>query len=212
MDLSHLKEAVAGLKEKEVYTLVDQFLTQGRPANDILKAFREGMATIGEMYDRGEAFVAEMMYAGDIMRNVMKKLSPAIEKEGGKQEIVGKVIIGTVKGDIHDLGKDVVILALQGHGFEVVDLGVDVPAEKFVEAIRSHPDAKVVGMSVFLTSVFGATGKTVKTIEDAGLRDQVKIMVGGGPVTNMVAKKTGCDFYGEDALAGVKYSKEAYAI
>ena len=210
MNLRRLKESVAALKEEEVYELVNEYLDQEVPAGEILNAFRDGMIEIGNMYDRGEAFVAEMMFAGDIMRKVMEKLGPALEKEGVRQKAVGKVIIGTVKGDVHDLGKDVVIMVLQGNGFEVVDLGVDVPPDKFVHAMKSHEDAKVVGMSVFLTSAFDAVAGTVKAIEKAGFRDRVKIMVGGGPVTDLVAEKTGCNFYGKDAISGVRYAKDIY--
>ncbi len=212
MEFSKLTEAVVAFDENGIYTLVDEYLDQGMLANHILKAFRNGMSTLGDMYKREEIFVSDMMFAGEIMRNVMKKLKPILVNEGGPKEVFGKVIIGTVKGDIHDLGKDLVIMILRGNGFEVVDLGVDVPYEKVVEAIKSNPDSKILGLSVLLTSVFQATAMTVEAIKGAGLRDKVKIMVGGGPVTPKVAKETGCDFFGEDAVTGLNYAREVYGV
>ncbi|TFG60497.1 MAG: cobalamin-binding protein [Spirochaetales bacterium] len=210
MDLNNITHSLIELEEDKVYEEVDKAIEAGSSGNDILKACQAGMAEIGNMYKREEAFIADMMYAGEILRNIMNKIKPLLEKEGGKREVLGKVIIGTVKGDIHDLGKDVVIIALEGNGFEVLDLGVDVEPEKFVEAIRSNKDAKVVGMSVFLTSAFISTSKTVAAIKEAGLRNNVRIMVGGAPVTDVVAKETGCDYFAESASAGVTYTKTVY--
>jgi len=199
-----LKETLANLEEDNIYRIVDEKLGRGVSAKQILKECQAGMKIVGERYNSEEYFVADLMYAGEIMRNVMKALTPHLkgaEEEGD----VGTVVIGAVKGDIHDLGKDVVIITLQGNGFKVIDLGVDVSAEKFVEAVKmNNPD--VVGMSVFLTSCFPATEKIVKALSDAGLRDRVKIMLGGAPATDVVAEGTGCDYYGKDAAAAVEYA------
>ena len=135
----------------------------------------------------------------------MVDLSPLLRGEQETESSVGKVVLGTVKGDIHDLGKDVVALMLRGAGFEVIDLGVDVAPEKFVEAIEES-GATVVGMSVFLTMAYKAATATVDAIKAAGLRDKVSIIIGGGPVTDLVCEKTGSDFYGKDAVAGVNYA------
>ncbi len=212
MNSKKITKLLTELEEDKVYEAVDDAIRSGASGKDILKACQDGMAIIGDMYKREEAFVADMMFAGEIMRNVITKIQPLLDAGGNNIEYLGKAIIGTVKGDIHDLGKDVVIIALEGNGFKVIDLGVDVPAEKFVESIRNNKDAKVVGMSVFLTSAFPATSHTVKAIQEAGLRDQVKIMVGGAPVTDVVAKETGCDFFAEDAAAGVNYAKSVYGV
>jgi len=212
MDFSKLTEAVVAFDENRIYTLVDEYLDQGMLANPILKAFRKGMSTIGDMYEKEEVFVSDMMFAGEIMRNVMEKLKPILANEGGPKEVFGKVIIGTVKGDIHDLGKDLVIMTLRGNGFEVVDLGVDVPYKTVVEAIKANTDSKLLGLSVFLTSVFQATAMTVEAIKGAGLRDKIKIMVGGGPITPKVAQETGCDFFGENAVIGLNYAREVYGV
>ncbi|UCB46358.1 MAG: cobalamin-dependent protein [Spirochaetota bacterium] len=199
-----LKEALANLEENTIYDIVKKKLDGGASAKEILQECQKGMKIVGERYNRETYFVADLMYAGEIMRNVMNTLSPHM-KGADALEKVGTVIMGTVKGDIHDLGKDVVNITLQGNGFEVVDLGVDVSAEKFVEAIQKN-EPQIVGLSVFLTSCFPATETIVKAIADAGLRDKVKIMLGGAPVTDVVADETGCDYYGKDAAAAVVYA------
>jgi len=202
-----LKEALANLEEENTYRLVNEKIDDGSSAGEILRECQAGMKIVGERYNSEEYFVADLMYAGEIMRNVMNTLSPHM-KGSEDVEDAGTVVIGTVKGDIHDLGKDVVIITLQGNGIKVIDLGVDVPAEKFVEAIRKNKP-EVVGMSVFLTSCFPSTENIVKAISDAGLRDKVKIMLGGAPVTEVVAKETGCDYYGKDAAAAAEYALKA---
>jgi len=204
MGQEELQEALKNLEEDRVYKIVKEQLGTGATAKDILKGCQGGMKQIGELYSREEYFVADLMYAGDIMKNIMNILTPHLK---GSEEIeeAGTVVMGTVKGDIHDLGKDVVIMTLQGNGFKVIDLGVDVPADKFVEAIKNS-GATLVGMSVFLTSCFPSVAKIVQAISDAGLRDKVKIMVGGAPATDMVAEETGCDFFGKNAADGVKYA------
>jgi methanogenic corrinoid protein MtbC1 len=205
-----LKEALASLEEDTIYKIVNEKIDGGSSAKEILRECQSGMKIVGERYNREEYFVADLMYAGEIMRNVMNLLTPHM-KGAEAVEDAGTVVIGTVKGDIHDLGKDVVIITLQGNGFEVIDLGVDVPAEKFVEAIKKNkPD--VVGMSVFLTSCFPSTENIVKAISDAGLRDRVKIMLGGAPVTEVVAEETGCDYYGKDAAAAVEYALKVAGV
>lgn len=212
MPMIELTQTLADLREDQTYALVDGYVRAGISANRILKVLWDGMAIIGDRFKNGKYFVSEMMFAGEIMRNVMMKLQPALENEGGIEKVSGKIILGTVKGDIHDLGKDIVKMVLSGHGFQVVDLGVDVAAEKFIEAIASHPDAKIVGMSVLLTSVFPSVQNIVDKITASGWRAKIKIMIGGAPVTTRVAEETGCDYYGEDAVAAVSYSKEIYHV
>ncbi len=199
-----IKEVLANLEEENVYKTVKNRLSTGSAAKDILKECQAGMKVIGERYNSEEYFVADLMYAGEIMRNVMNMLAPHMKGEGGV-DTVGTVVIGTVKGDIHDLGKDVVIITLQGNGFKVIDLGVDVSAKKFVQAIQEN-NPQIVGMSVFLTSCFPMSEGIVRAIDEAGLRDRVKIMIGGAPVTEAVAEETGCDYYGKDAASAVDYA------
>ena len=212
MHIHDLANSLADLQEEKVHMLVDEYVKGGMEANLILKALWDGMSIIGDRYKEGTLFVSEMMFAGEIMRTVMIKLQPVLEKEGGVEKTFGKVILGTVKGDIHDLGKDIVKMVLNGNGFQVVDLGVDVAAEKFIEAIKTHPDAKIVGMSVLLTSAFPSVENIVAKITASDLRAKIKIIIGGAPVTTRVAEATGCDFYGEDAVVAVSYSKGIYQV
>ena len=200
-----LSQAMANLAEEEVKKLIKEKIEAGVPALEILKECQTGMIEVGNRYQKDEYFVAELVYAGEIMKEITADLEPLLEGAPEAETTVGKVVIGTVKGDIHDIGKDIVVIMLRGAGFDVIDLGVDVPPQKFVEAIEES-GAPVVGMSVFLTMAYEAAAETVNAIKDAGLRDKVSIMIGGGPVTELVREKTGCDFYGKDAATGVNYA------
>jgi len=205
-----LSQAMADLAEEKAKKLIKEKVEAGVPATQILKECQAGMAEIGKRYEEGEYFVSELMYAGEIMKDIMADLGPMLGGEPESEASLGKVVLGTVKGDIHDLGKDVVALMLRGAGFEVIDLGVDVPPEKFVEAVKEN-DATIVGMSVFLTMAYESATATVNAIKEAGLRDKVSIMIGGGPVTELVRERTGCDFYGKDAVAGTNYALKVVA-
>jgi len=200
-----LSQAMANLEEEKAKNLVKEKIEAKVPAIKILKELQTGMIEVGNRYQRDEYFVAELVYAGEIMKEITADLEPLLEGAPESETTVGKVVIGTVKGDIHDVGKDIVVIMLRGAGFDVIDLGVDVPPQKFVEAIKES-GAPVVGMSVFLTMAYEAAAETVNAIKEAGLRDKVSIMIGGGPVTELVREKTGCDFYGKDAAAGVNYA------
>ena len=200
-----LSRVMADLNEEKVKKLVSEGIAAGVPAARILKECQTGMVEIGKRYEEGKYFVSELMYAGEIMKDIMAELEPKLKGAPEPEATLGKVVLGTVKGDIHDLGKDLVALMLRGVGFEVIDLGVDVAPEKFVKAIRES-GAKIVGMSVFLTMAYESATATVNAIKEARLRDKVSIMIGGGPVTELVREKTGCDFYGKDAAAGANYA------
>jgi len=200
-----LSRAMADLNEEKVKRLIKDELAAGVQATQILKECHNGMVEIGKRYEAGEYFVSELMYAGEIMKDITAELQPMLKCAPKSETILGKVVLGTVKGDIHDLGKDLVALMLRGAGFDVIDLGVDVDPEKFVSAIKES-GATIVGMSVFLTMAYESATATVNAIKRAGLRDKVSIMIGGGPVTELVRKNTGCDFYGKDAAAGVDYA------
>jgi len=203
-----LSQAMANLEEENIKDLIKGKIEAGVPATEILKECQSGMIEIGNRYEKEEYFVAELVYAGEIMKEIAAELEPMLEDVPETETTIGKVVIGTVKGDIHDVGKDIVVIMLRGAGFDVIDLGVDVPPQKFVEAIKES-GATVIGMSVFLTMAYEAAAKTVNAIKEAGLRDKVSIMIGGGPVTELVREKTGCDFFGKDASAGVNYALEA---
>jgi len=207
----NISQAMAELAEDKVKELVREKIAAGVPATQVLKECQAGMVEIGNRYENGEYFVSELMYAGEIMKDITAELGPMLSGEQKSETTIGKVVLGTVKGDIHDLGKDVVALMLRGAGFEVIDLGVDVASEKFVEAIKKS-GAPIVGMSVFLTMAYEAATATVNAIKEAGLRDKVSIMIGGGPVTELVREKTGCDFYGKDAVAGTNYALKVVGV
>ena len=200
-----LTKAIADLEEKEALSLAKQWLDQGKDPNSILEESRKGMETVGQRFADGTYFLPELIYSGEILKGVSEIVKPKLKQEV-KTARRGKVIVGTVAGDIHDIGKDIVVFMLDVNGFEVVDLGVDVPAEKFVDAIKTS-GATVVGLSGFLTLAFDSMKLAVEAIKKAGLRDKVKIMIGGGQIDEEIKKYTGADAYGRDAMAGVALAK-----
>jgi 5-methyltetrahydrofolate--homocysteine methyltransferase len=199
-----LFDAVAAARETEVMTLVREQLAARVPATDILAECNRGMVELGNRFASGECFLPDLMFAGMIMKGVMAELSPLL-KEGQSARTRGTVVMGSVQHDVHDIGKDIVVTMLRGVGFEVIDLGVDVPAEKFVEAIAKHKP-QVVGMSVLLTTCFKSVIATVEAIERAGRRKDVSIMVGGAAASDLLRENAGCDFYGKSAVDGVKFA------
>jgi len=201
---SDLAQAMSNLKEAEVQALVKRKLQAGVPAAEILAQCREGLAELGRRFQEGEYYIPELVYGGEIMKKLMRDLGPSLKELPTARAEAETVVIGTVRRDIHDIGKDIVALMLRGSGFRVIDLGVDVPAERFVEAIRKG-NASVAGMSVFLTSCCRSIEETVEAIRGAGLREKVSVMIGGAAASDMVAEKTGCDYYGETAVDAVNY-------
>ena len=205
--LSDLYESVVFFREEEVKNLVQKYIDNGISPEEILVSLQRGLVEIGDRFERGEYFTPELMYGGEIVRSSTELLKPLLKKEDISTK--GKVILGTVFGDIHNIGKDLVKLLLEGDGFKVIDLGEDVSPDKFVKAIKEN-NVKLVGLSALLTMSFGSIISTVKTIIDAGLKEKVKIMVGGAPVTELVREKSGSDFYGKDAFEAVKYARKVY--
>jgi methylmalonyl-CoA mutase cobalamin-binding domain/chain len=201
---NRLFEAVAGARETEVMELVHQRIGAGEPAADILAECNRGMVELGNRFAVGECYLPDLMFAGMIMKGVMAELTPLLET-GQTATTRGTVVMGSVQHDVHDIGKDIVITMLRGSGFEVVDLGVDVPPEKFVEAIAQHKP-QVVGMSVLLTTCFKSVVATMQAIEQAGQRQGVSIMVGGAAASDLLRENAGCDFYGKSAVDGVKFA------
>ena len=162
------------------------------------------MGEVGRLFEENEYFVPEMLVAARAMQNGLALLKPHLAAGGVIS--AGKVIIGTVKGDLHDIGKNLVAMMLEGAGFEVVDLGTDVTPEKFVKAVIEHKP-QVIGMSALLTTTMPSMGATVKALQEAGLRDRVKVMIGGAPVTDAFAKQIGADGYSADASSAVRLAK-----
>ncbi len=201
-----LVEAISEMQEEEAIALVQRMLDRGDDPSQILEDCREAMTIVGERFESGEYFLPELIMSGEILRRIAALTKPRIAADAPAQKL-GTVVIGTVQGDIHDIGKDIVVFMLDVNGFNVVDLGVDVPAEKFVSAIKDHRPA-VVGLSGFLTLAYDSMKSTVEAIANAGVRDQVKIIIGGGQIDETIRKYTGADAYGKDAMAGVTLSKQ----
>jgi methylmalonyl-CoA mutase cobalamin-binding domain/chain len=199
-----LFEAVAGARETEVMELVRGQIDAGVPAADILAECNRGMVELGNRFASGDCYLPDLMFAGMIMKGVAVELAPLLEK-GEAAASCGTVVMGSVLHDVHDIGKDIVITMLRGSGFAVVDLGVDVSPEKFVEAIARHKP-QVVGMSVLLTTCFKSVVATVEAIKQAGLRGGVSIMVGGAAASDLLRENAGCDFYGKSAVDGLKFA------
>ena len=201
-----LVEAIADLQEEEALRLTKKRLeTNGDPFK-ILEDARDALKTVGKRFGDGEYFIPDLVYAGEILKEVTELIKPKLTKVSEVRRL-GKVVIGTVAGDIHDIGKNIVTFMLDVNGFEVYDLGIDVPAQRFVEKMQ-ETKARVLGLSGLLTLAFDPMKETVEAIKGAGLRDKVKIMIGGGQVDDEIRKYTGADAYGSDALAAVSLAKE----
>jgi methanogenic corrinoid protein MtbC1 len=201
-----LVSALADLKEQEALKIVEDRLSAGEEPLKILEDARKAMEVVGKRFASSEYFMPDLVYSGEILKAVTDIVKPKLSK-GGEIKRLGKVVFGTVAGDIHDIGKDIVVFMLDVNGFEVYDLGVDVPAQKFVEKIKES-GAPVVGLSGFLALAFDSMKQTVEAIQAAGLRDKVKVMIGGGQMSEEVRKYTGADAYGPDAMAGVSLAKK----
>ena len=206
--LEELREAVIDGQAKLALAKVTEGLDGGVEAGTLL---REGliaaMARVGQLYEEGEIFVPEMLVAARAMTAALTVLKPHLVEEGVASG--GTVAIGTTQGDLHDIGKNLVAMMLEGSGYEIVDLGVDVPAEKFIEAIRNG--ANVVAMSALLTTTMTNMQVAIEAIREAGLRDQVRIIIGGAPITKSYADEIGADGYAEDASSAVRLVKEVLA-
>ncbi|MBM2832397.1 MAG: hypothetical protein HW414_1449 [Dehalococcoidia bacterium] len=202
----NLVDAIADLKEEEALRIVKSKLDSGEPPAKILEASRKALEIVGARFAKCEYFIPDLVYSGEILKEISELVKPKL-KGATQLEHLGKCVIGTVAGDIHDIGKDIVAFMLDANGFEVVDLGVDVPARKFVEKIQ-EVNPQVVGLSGFLTLAFDSMKETVEAIRAAGLRDKVKIMVGGGQIDDEVRKYAGADAYRPDAVAAVLLAKE----
>jgi len=200
-----LIELMADLREAESIALVKERVQKGEDPMKILDEARAAMETVGKRFEKCEYFIPDLMMAGEILRQISEIVKPLVTAGGGKK--FGKVMIGTVAGDIHNIGKDIVTFMLDVSGFEVLDLGIDVPVEVFVEKAKAF-QPQVIGLSGLLTLAFDSMKQTVEALEKAGLRDKVKIMIGGGQIDEEVKKHTKADAYGKDAMAAVTLCKQ----
>jgi len=197
--------AISSGKMDEVKKLTQEALDAGEKAESILRdGLLPAMEQIGVKFKNNEIYIPEVLIAARAMHAGMGILKPILSKSTTRQSM--KVIMGTVKGDLHDIGKNLVVMLLEGGGFEVVDLGVDIPADKFVEAIKKH-QPQVVGMSALLTTTMREMKSTIEAIQEAGLRKQVKVIIGGAPVTERFAKEIGADGYAPDAASAVDVAR-----
>jgi len=204
---SELVTAMITMKEPDALQAAEKMLNAGVDPLKVLEECREAVEIVGKEFEAGKFYLPELILAGRMLKKIAALAEPFLKKGAaptGKR--LGKVVIGSVKGDIHDIGKDMVTFLLDVNGFEVHDLGVDVTPEKFVEAIKEvRPD--VVGMSALLTTVLEAVKTTVEAIKSAGLRDRVKIMIGGTATDEKVREFAGADAYGKDAVAAISLAK-----
>ena len=206
--LTELTKALVDLKKEDVLAMVEDQLEKKTPPLEIVKALNGGMIMVGERFASCEYFISELIYSGHIMKDVMARLDPLFEQTD--LEASGeKVVIGTVKGDIHDIGKNIVVMLMRNAGFKVIDLGVDVPADRFVEALK-ETGAKALALSCLLNLAITEMKVVVEVLAAAGIRNNVKVILGGQPIDEKVREYVGADYYGSDAPAGVSICKQIY--
>lgn len=205
--MSELIEAIKNLEEEKVVELVENKINEGTPPLEILNECNEGMVAVGNLFSEGTYFLSQLMFSAEIFKKITDKLEPLFEE--GEAISSGTVIIGTVKGDIHDIGKNLVISLLKGSGFNVIDLGVDVPAENFVAKVKES-GAKVLGLSALLNSTYPEMKNVIDALSEAGIRDKVTIIVGGAPCDEQVRQYTGADYNAQDAMVGVQVCQKVY--
>ena len=201
-----LIDAIIELEEDQALEIVQKMLMAEHDPWKILDACREAMLVIGNKFERGESFVPELVFAGDILDRITKLVKPKLDTAISREK-EGKVIIGTVAGDIHDIAKDIVVLMLDINGFEVFDLGVDVSPQAFVDKVE-ETGAKILGLSGFLTMAFEPMKKTIELLKEKGLEKNVKVMIGGGPVGSHACSFVDADAWGKDAVAAVELAKK----
>jgi 5-methyltetrahydrofolate--homocysteine methyltransferase len=204
--LKDLVDLIVSLDEKGAVELVRSMVEKDEDPLKILEQVRTAMAKVGEKFEKKEFFLPDLIMSGEILRQITEIIKPKI-KSNANIKTLGKVVLGTVSGDIHDIGKDIVKFMLDANGFEVIDLGVDVAKEKFVEKIKES-DAKILALSGFLTLSYDSMKETIAEIKRAGLRDKIKIMIGGGQVDENIRRYVEADAYGKDAVEAVALAKK----
>jgi len=197
--------AITDMREEDALKITQQLLESGADPITILDACRDAMGIIGQRFETGECFIPELILAGEMLTQISAIIKPRLQQNGENKKI-GKVVLGTVEGDIHDIAKDIVGFMLDVNGFEVTDLGVDVPPAKFVEAVK-QTGATVVALSGFLTLAFDPMKYTVQALKEAGFAD-VRVMIGGGQIDDQIRQYTGADAYGKDAMAAVSLARQ----
>jgi methanogenic corrinoid protein MtbC1 len=202
-----LVQQIEDMQEEESVKLAGEMLESGYDPIELLRHCREAMELVGKRYAEGEYFLPELMLAGEMLKTIGEMAKPLIKQDTSGAKTAGTVVLGTVQGDLHDIGKNIVTFMLEINGFKVVDLGIDVPIANFIESIKEHKP-QVVGLSGFLTLAFDAMKTTVEAINEAGLRGNIKIMIGGGQVDETIRNYTGADAFGLNAMDAVSLCKE----
>jgi 5-methyltetrahydrofolate--homocysteine methyltransferase len=200
-----LVQAIADLNEKEAVALTRSLLEKGVSPLEVLDDCRAAMQIVGERFEAKQAFIPELIFAGEILKQITEIVKPYLQREATAGKKLGKVVIGTVQGDIHDIGKNIVVFMLEINGFDVTDLGVDVPADRFVQAVKEN-GAGIVGLSGFLTVAYEPMKQTVQALRSAV--PGVKIMIGGGPINEQIREYTGADAWGKNAVDAVVIAKQ----
>ncbi len=202
---SELSLKLGDLKEDEVLDIVRKRLENNEDPMQVLADCQAGVQIVGKKFEDGEYYISDLIMSGELFKSVNKLLTGKLSTDSGPK--LGKIVFGTVKDDIHDIGKDLVVQLLRANNFEVTDLGVDVPVEKFVDAVK-ETGAKVVALSCLLTTGYDSIKATIKGLEDAGLRSKVKVIIGGGPIDEKVKEYTGVDAWGISPQSAVIQAKE----
>ncbi|WP_371372884.1 B12-binding domain-containing protein [Sporomusa aerivorans] len=206
--MGQIAEALRDLDEERVNELVDEAAKSGQSALAIIGECNAGMVAVGDLFSQNQYFLSELIYSGEILTGVMTKLEPLLQGTSAA-ESAGKVIVGTVKGDIHDIGKNIVISLLRGSGFEVIDMGVDVATEEFAKKV-AETGAKALGLCALLNFTYPEMKTVVESLQAAGIRNSVQVIIGGAPCNDQVREYAGADFYAPDALAAVNICKKIY--
>lgn len=201
-----LTDAVIHMKEEEALAITQELLGKNADPVEILDACTKAMETVGKKFEAGDYFLPELMMAGEMLKQISEKVKPMIKNQSDGKK-AGRVLIGTVLGDIHDIGKDIVGFLLDVNGFDVHDIGIDVPPEKFVAEIKAF-NPQVVGMSGLLTVAYDAMKDTVTAIQEAGLRNDIKIIIGGGQMSPKISEYAGADACAKDAMDGINLIKQ----
>lgn len=208
--VAEIRELIMKGKAKAIAQAVEDAIKEGADASELLNEGMIGaMDEIGQKFTEGKIFVPEMLISAKAMKKGVEALKPHLSADAAAG--LGTVVIGTVLGDLHDIGKNLVAMMLESAGFEVIDLGVDVSPEKFLETAKANPNTKIICCSALLTTTMPNIGATVKAFDDAGMRDKVKIMIGGAPVTQKYCDEIGADIYTADAAAAAAKAKEIVA-
>jgi len=203
--IKEFEQAIINLNLEKAPELVKELLALKVPSSKIFESISNAMDAVGQKYEAGEYFLSELIMAGEVVKEVLRIIQHSYKKS--ERKFIGKVVLATVKGDLHDIGKNIVSMLLQSAGFEVYDLGVDVPAEKIIDAVKKS-NAQIVGLSALLTTTLPEIKNVIEELKKAGLREKVKVIVGGAALNKKIAERYGADSYAKTAVEGLKICKE----